>query len=210
MMVIVEKMYSENDERVVISESEIQKGYFFGTSESYLLDKKIDVDDFLEYKEEEGYSFSATDYFHRNGINYYGLYTDASDCEYNSWCPYVTEEEIEDLAKKYPYYFDLDSSMEIYKSEDELYNFEEYTFFTYRKSNGNLKTVEIEEGYEKLTLVESCIQKEGTYQIDLYKNENNEYVTVYNSYYAGSFNIVEDYDISPEDIYEKYDYEVEE
>lgn len=209
--VIVQKVYGygEGDSRVVISNDMIERGYFFGRTQSYLVDKKIDTEDYLNTIEDEGSNFSAKDYFDEHGINYYGLYTDTRDCEYNNLCPYVSDEEIEELEKEYPYYFDLDgNNAEVYENKGVLINFEEVTYFTSHENN--LKTIEIKEEYEKLELIEACIVGESTYQLDLYKNEKGEYVVAYNSYYAGSYDTIEDYDISAEELEEQYDYCIEE
>ena len=51
--VIVERVYGYGDDRrVVINESEIETGVFFGKSQSYLLDRKIDIEDYREQLEE--------------------------------------------------------------------------------------------------------------------------------------------------------------
>ena len=72
-----------------------------------------------------------------------------------------------------------------------------------------MKTVEIEEEYEKIKLVESCIEEDSYGQFDLYKNEEGKYIVVNNSYYAGKLDTIEEYDISAKELLEEYDYEIE-
>ena len=201
--VIVKRVYSyANDRRVVINESEIETGVFFGKSQSYLLDKKIDIEDYREQLEENR-NLSITEYLDKKNIGYYALYRDIK--EY----PYVSNDEIEELEKDYPYYLDLDGSMEVYDNKGLLHDFEEVNYFTYYNANNNLKTVEIEEEYEKIKLVESCIEEDSYGQFDLYKNEEGKYIVVNNSYYAGKLDTIEEYDISAKELLEEYDYEIE-
>ena len=201
--VIVKRVHSyANDRRVVINESEIETGVFFGKSQSYLLDKKIDIEDYREQLEENR-NLSITEYLDKKNIGYYALYRDIK--EY----PYVSNDEIEELEKDYPYYLDLDGSMEVYDNKGLLHDFEEVNYFTYYNANNNLKTVEIEEEYEKIKLVESCIEEDSYGQFDLYKNEEGKYIVVNNSYYAGKLDTIEEYDISAKELLEEYDYEIE-
>lgn len=207
--VIVERIYNYGDDsRVVINESEIETGVFFGESQSYLIDEKIDIEDYRKQLEENR-NLSIAEYLDEKNIGYYALYTDASGCEFNNECPYKNNDEIEELEKDYPYYLDLDGSMEVYDNKGLLCDFEEVTYFTYFNSSNNLKTIEIEEEYEKITLVESCIKKDVYEQFDLYKNEEDEYIVVNNSYYAGKLDTIEEYDISAKELLEKYNCEVE-
>lgn len=207
--VIVERIYNYGDDsRVVINESEIETGVFFGESQSYLIDEKIDIEDYRKQLEENR-NLSIAEYLDEKNIGYYALYTDASGCEFNNECPYKNNDEIEELEKDYPYYLDLDGSMEVYDNKGLLCDFEEVTYFTYFNSSNNLKTIEIEEEYEKITLVESCIKKDVYEQFDLYKNEEDEYIVVNNSYYAGKLDTIEEYDISAKELLEEYNYEVE-
>ena len=201
--VIVERVYGYGDDRrVVINESEIETGVFFGKSQSYLLDGKIDIEDYREQLEENR-NLSITEYLDKKNIGYYALYRDIKEH------PYVSNDEIEELEKEYGYYLDLDGNMEVYDNKGLLCDFEEVNYFTYYNANNNLETVEIEEEYEKIKLVESCIEEDSYGQLDLYKNEEDEYIVVNNSYYAGKLDTIEDYDISAKELLEKYDYEVE-
>ncbi len=207
--IIVEKIYNYGDDsRVVINESEIETGVFFGASQSYLLDKKINIEDYREQLEENR-NLSIAEYLDEKNIGYYALYTDASGCEFNNECPYKNNDEIEELEKDYPYYLDLDGSMELYDNKGLLCDFEEVTYFTYFNSSNNLETIEIEEEYEKIKLVKSCLKKDMYGQLDLYKNEQDEYIVVYNSYFAKKLDTIEDYDISAKELLEKYNCEVE-
>lgn len=198
--IIVKRLYNENDEMVVISENLLEKGYYFGESQSFLIDKKINIDEFIEYINKNG---KANDFFDEKGINYYSLYTDNHDCRYNGVNPYKTIEEIEELEKEYPYYVNLDGSIELYDNKDILVQNEEFIYFRYH-NNSSLKTVEIEEEFEELQLIEYSIRKEDTYQIDLYKNKDEQYVTVYSNYYQGSLDYVEDYNITSKELKAKY------
>jgi hypothetical protein len=207
--VIVERVYGYGDDkRVVINESEIETGVFFGASQSYLLDKKIDVEDYREQLEENR-GLSITEYLNEKNIGYYALYTETTNCEYNNYCPYKNSDEIKELEKDYPYYLDLDGGIEVYDNKGLLYDFEEVTYFTYYNANNNLETVEIKEEYKKIKLVESCIKKDVYEQFDLYKNKKNEYIVVNSSYYNGRLDTIEEYDISAKELLEKYNYEVE-
>lgn len=207
--IIVERIYNcGDDSRVVINENQIETGVFFGESQSYLIDEKIDIEDYRKQLEENR-NLSIAEYLNEKNIGYYALYTDASSCEYNNECPYKNNDEIEELEKKYGYYLDLDGSMEVYDNKGLLYNFEEVTYFTYYNANNNLETVEIEAEYEKITLVESCLKKDMYGQLDLYKNEQDEYIVVYNSYFVKRLDTIEDYDISAKELLEKYNCEVE-
>ena len=207
--VIVERVYGYGeDKRVVINESEIETGVFFGASQSYLLDKKINIEDYREQLE-ENMNLSITEYLDEKNIGYYALYTEKAGCEYNNECPYKNSDEIEELERDYPYYLDLDGSMEVYDNKGLLCDFEEVTYFTYFNSSNNLKTIEIEEEYEKIKLVESCIAEDSYGQFDLYKNEEGKYIVVNNSYYAGKLDTIEEYNISAKELLEKYNYEVE-
>ena len=203
--VIVERVYGYGDDRrVVINESEIETGVFFGKSQSYLLDGKIDIEDYREQLEENR-NLSITEYLDKKNIGYYALYRDIK--EY----PYVSNDEIEELEKDYPYYLNLDGAMEVYENKGLLCNFEEVNYFTYCNTNNNFEVVEIEEEeeYEKITLVESCIEEDSYGQFDLYKNEEGKYIVVNNSYYAGKLDTIEEYDISAKELLEEYDYEIE-
>ena len=203
--VIVKRVYSyANDRRVVINESEIETGVFFGKSQSYLLDKKIDIEDYREQLEENR-NLSITEYLDKKNIGYYALYRDIKEH------PYVSNDEIEELEKEYGYYLDLDGNMEVYENKGLLCNFEEVNYFTYCDTNNNFEVVEIEEEeeYEKITLVESCIEEDSYGQFDLYKNEEGKYIVVNNSYYAGKLDTIEEYDISAKELLEEYDYEIE-
>ena len=207
--IIVERIYNYGDDsRAVINESQIETGVFFGESQSYLIDEKIDIEDYREQLDKNR-NLSIAEYLNEKNIGYYALYTDASSCEYNNECPYKNNDEIEELEKDYPYYLDLDGSMEVYENKGLLYNFEEVTYFTYFNANNNLETVEIEEEYEKIAPVESCIVEDVYGQLDLYKNEESIYIVVNNSYYVGKLDTIEEYDISAEELLEKYDCEVE-
>lgn len=207
--VIVERVYGYGDDsRVVINESEIETGVFFGESQSYLIDEKIDIEDYRKQLEENR-NLSIAEYLDEKNIGYYALYTDASGCEFNNECPYKNNDEIEELEKDYPYYLDLDGSMEVYDNKGLLCDFEEVNYFTYYNANNNLETVEIEEEYEKIKLVESCIEEDSYGQFDLYKNEEGKYIVVNNSYYAGKLDTIEECDISAKELLEKYDYEAE-
>ena len=201
--VIVERVYGYGDDRrVVINESEIETGVFFGKSQSYLLDKKIDIEDYREQLEENR-NLSITEYLDKKNIGYYALYRDIK--EY----PYVSNDEIEELEKEYGYYLDLDGNMEVYENKGLLCNFEEVNYFTYCNTNNNFEVVEIEEEYEKITLVESGIRKNVYEQYDLYKDEEGEYIVVNSSYHSGRLDTIEDYYISAEELLEIYNYEVE-
>lgn len=201
--VIAERVYGYGDDsRVVINESEIETGVFFGESQSYLIDEKIDIEDYRKQLEENR-NLSITEYLDKKNIGYYALYRDIK--EY----PYVSNDEIEELEKEYGYYLDLDGNMEVYENKGLLCNFEEVNYFTYYNANNNLKTVEIEEEYEKIKLVESCIEEDSYGQFDLYKNEEGKYIVVNNSYYAGKLDTIEEYDISAKELLEEYDYEIE-
>ena len=201
--VIVERVYGYGDnKRVVINESEIETGVFFGASQSYLLDKKINIEDYREQLEKNR-NLNTREYLDEKNIGYYALYRDIK--EY----PYKNNDEIEELEEDYPYYLDLDGSMEVYDNKGLLCDFEEVNYFTYYNANNNLETVEIEEEYEKIKLVESCIEEDSYGQLDLYKNEEDEYIVVNNSYYAGKLDTIEEYDISAKELLKKYDYEVE-
>ena len=201
--IIVERIYNYGDDsRAVINESQIETGVFFGGSQSYLIDKKIDVEDYREQLEKNR-NLSITEYLDKKNIGYYALYRDIK--EY----PYVNNDEIEELERDYPYYLDLDGSMEVYENKGLLCNFEEVTYFTYFNANNNLETVEVEAEYEKIELVESCLKEDVYGQLDLYKNEKSIYIVVNNSYYVGKLDTIEEYDISAEELLEKYDCEVE-
>lgn len=207
--VIVERVYGYGDDRrVVINESEIETGVFFGESQSYLIDEKIDIEDYRKQLE-ENMNLSITEYLDEKNIGYYALYTETAGCEYNNECPYKNSDEIEELERDYPYYLDLDGSMEVYDNKGLLCDFEEVTYFTYYNANNNLETVEVEEEYEKITLVESCIAEDSYGQLDLYKNEEGKYIIVNSSYYVGKLDTIEEYDISTKELLEEYDYEAE-
>ena len=201
--VIVERVYGYGDDRrVVINESEIETGVFFGKSQSYLLDKKIDIEDYREQLEENR-NLSITEYLDKKNIGYYALYRDIKEH------PYVSNDEIEELEKEYGYYLDLDGNMEVYENKGLLCNFEEVNYFTYCNTNNNFEVVEIEEEYKKITLVESGIRKDVYEQYDLYKDEEGEYIVVISSTYSGRLDTIEDYYISAEELLEIYNYEVE-
>ena len=201
--VIVERVYGYGDDRrVVINESEIETGVFFGKSQSYLLDGKIDIEDYREQLEENR-NLSITEYLDKKNIGYYALYRDIK--EY----PYVSNNEIEELEKEYGYYLDLDGNMEVYENKGLLCNFEEVNYFTYCNTNNNFEVVEIEEEYKKITLVESGIKEDVYEQFDLYKDEEGEYIVVNSSYHSGRLDTIEDYYISAEELLEIYNYEVE-
>ena len=201
--VIVKRVYSyANDRRVVINESEIETGVFFGKSQSYLLDGKIDIEDYREQLEENR-NLSITEYLDKKNIGYYALYRDIKEH------PYVSNDEIEELEKEYGYYLDLDGNMEVYENKGLLCNFEEVNYFTYCNTNNNFEVVEIEEEYKKITLVESGIRKDVYEQYDLYKDEEGEYIVVNSSYHSGRLDTIEDYYISAEELLEIYNYEVE-
>lgn len=201
--VIVKRVHSyANDRRVVINESEIETGVFFGKSQSYLLDGKIDIEDYREQLEENR-NLSITEYLDKKNIGYYALYRDIK--EY----PYVSNDEIEELEKEYGYYLDLDGNMEVYENKGLLCNFEEVNYFTYCNTNNNFEVVEIEEEYKKITLVESGIKEDVYEQFDLYKDEEGEYIVVNSSYHSGRLDTIEDYYISAEELLEIYNYEVE-
>lgn len=207
--IIVERIYNcGDDSRVVINENQIETGVFFGESQSYLIDEKIDIEDYRE-KLEENRNLSITEYLNEKNIGYYALYTERISSEYNNYCPYKDSYEIEELEEDYPYYLDLDGSMEVYDNKGLLCDFEEVTYFTYYNANNNLETVEIKEEYEKIKLVESCLKKDMYGQLDLYKNEQDEYIVVYNSYFVKRLDTIEDYDISAKELLEKYNCEVE-
>ena len=201
--VIAERVYGYGDDsRVVINESEIETGVFFGKSQSYLLDGKIDIEDYREQLEENR-NLSITEYLDKKNIGYYALYRDIK--EY----PYVSNDEIEELEKEYGYYLDLDGNMEVYENKGLLCNFEEVNYFTYCNTNNNFEVVEIEEEYKKITLVESGIKEDVYEQFDLYKDEEGEYIVVNSSYHSGRLDTIEDYYISAEELLEIYNYEVE-
>lgn len=207
--IIVKRIYNcGDDSRVVINENQIETGVFFGKSESYLIDEKIDIEDYRE-KLEENRNLSITEYLNEKNIGYYALYTERVSSEYNNYCPYKDSYEIEELEKDYPYYLNLDGSMEVYENKGLLCNFEEVTYFSYCNAHNKFEEVEIEEEYEKIKLVKSCLKKDMYGQLDLYKNEQDEYIVVYNSYFAKKLDTIEDYDISAKELLEKYNCEVE-
>lgn len=207
--IIVERIYNcGDDSRVVINENQIETGVFFGKSESYLIDEKINIEDYKEQLEENR-NLSITEYLNEKNIGYYALYTERVSSEYNNYCPYKDSYEIEELEKDYPYYLNLDGSMEVYKNKGLLCNFEEVTYFSYCNAHNKFEEVEIEEEYEKIKLVKSCLKKDMYGQLDLYKNEQDEYIVVYNSYFVKRLDTIEDYDISAKELLEKYNCEVE-
>lgn len=207
--IIVERIYNcGDDSRVVINENQIETGVFFGKSESYLIDEKIDIEDYRE-KLEENRNLSITEYLNEKNIGYYALYTERISSEYNNYCPYKDSYEIKELEKDYPYYLNLDGSMEVYENKGLLCNFEEVTYFSYCNAHNKFEEVEIEEEYEKIKLVKSCLKKDMYGQLDLYKNEQDEYIVVYNSYFVKRLDTIEDYDISAKELLEKYNCEVE-
>ena len=140
--IIVEKIYNNGEgSEVIIDKDELKTGVFFGKSQSYLLDKKISIEDYEEQLLEDR-NLSITEYLEKNNIGYYTLYTDTAD--------YKSYGEIEELEKEYPYYLNLDGAMEIYENKGLLYNFEEVNYFTYYNANNNLEIVEIKEEYKEI------------------------------------------------------------
>lgn len=140
--IIVEKIYNNGeDSKVVIDKDELKTGVFFGKSQSYLLDKKISIEDYEEQLLEDR-NLSITEYLEKNNIGYYTLYTDTTD--------YKSYGEIEELEKEYPYYLNLDGAMEIYENKGLLHNFKEVNYFTYYNANNNLEIVEIKEEYKEI------------------------------------------------------------
>lgn len=207
--VIVKRIYNcGGDSRVVIDKCEIETGVFFGESESYLIDKKIDIEDYREQLEKNR-TLTTREYLDEKNIGYYALYTERTGSEYINYCPYKDSYEVEELEEDYPYYLDLDGSIEVYDNKDLLCNFEEVTYFSYCNAHNKYEEVEIEEEYEKIKLVKSCLKKDMYGQLDLYKNEEDKYIVVNNCYFARILDTIEDYDISPEELLEKYDCEVE-
>lgn len=207
--IIVERIYNcGDDSRVVINENQIETGVFFGKSESYLIDEKIDIEDYRKQLEENR-NLSIAEYLDEKNIGYYALYTERISSEYNNYSPYKDSYEIKELEKDYPYYLNLDGSMEVYENKGLLCNFEEVTYFSYCNAHNKFEEVEIKEEYEKIKLVKSCLKKDMYGQLDLYKNEQDEYIVVYNSYFVRRLDTIEDYDISAKELLEKYNCEVE-
>lgn len=213
-MKVVRKIYTDIDTDYIVSNDIVKSGVWFGENEHILLDDERVKDIYtkwLDLKEDD-----ENDLYDDERINFCS-YLDGyySDIDYKSLKDeeHYSEEELEELSKKYKYAIDGYIGAEVISSEEFFDGFEKDLYIEYWDGHNWVQhEVEIIHDSDEVKRVESNLDyyvQRKTGQYDLYKIGGN-LALIYNSYFQGSLSYIDEYDISNEELEERFGYKLEE
>ena len=213
-MKVVSNSYYDEDTKYIVSDSIIKQGIWFGDNNHVLFHDEELIEEhkkWLKTRENDNDEII----WDISNFEKYITYVYEGNCDYKTLNTeeYYSKEELKEIQEQYPYAVNSYNDDEIINSEEFFNGFEKENYIEYW-SNGNSTQREVQILYddneiEKIDSNLDYYETRKTGQYDLYKIDD-ELALVYVSYYQGELSTVEEIGVTPEELKEKFDYDLRE
>lgn len=213
-MKVVSNLYYNEDTKYIVSDDMVLKGICFGDNNHVLFADKELIEEhkkWLKMRE----NADIEDSYEVNTFEQYMNNVYEGNCSYRTLGTeeYYSEAELKEIQEQYPYTVNSYNDDEIVNTEEFFDGFEtEYYIEYWNGSNTIQKEVQIlyeDDEIEKIDSNLNYYETRKTGQYDLYKIDD-ELALVYVSYYQGELSTVEEIGVTPEELKEKFDYDLRE
>lgn len=213
-MKVVSNLYNDEDTKYIVSDDMILEGICFGDNNHVLFHDKELIEEhkkWLKMREND----DIEDSYEVNNFEQYMNNVYEGNCSYKllNTDLYYSKEELKEIQEQYPYTVDSYNDSEIINTEDFFYGFEIENYIEYWSNGGSTqKEIQILYNDNEIEKIDSNLdyyETRKTGQYDLYKIDD-ELALVYVSYYQGELSTVEEIGVTPEELKEKFDYDLRE
>lgn len=213
-MKVISNLYYNEDTKYIVSDDIVKQGICFGDNNHVLFADEELIEEHKKWLKMRENS-DIEDSYELNNFEEYMNNVYEGNCSYRTLATdeYYSEEELKEIQEQYPYTVDSYNDSEIINTEEFFDGFEtEYYIQYWNGSNTIQREVQILHENDEIEIIETNLDYYETHktgQYDLYKIDD-ELALVYNSYYQGELSTVEEIGVTPEELKEKFNYDLRE